>query len=80
MLTQKKYTQKQEKLGREIQWEIYRKLRLLHNDIYEQELGKVIDNKKQQMLQDFNVQADRVLEARRPQLIEVDKEQNLPEN
>ena len=76
-LAQKEYKRRHEWVGRVIHWELCKQLRFSHaGKWYEHKPESVLENEKSQLLWDFEVETDHHIEARRPDLIIVDKERN----
>ena len=74
-LAQKDYKKRHELVGTAIHWELCKQLEFNHADKwYEHKPESVLENEKSQLLWDFEVQTDHHIEARRPDLIIVDKE------
>ena len=64
-------------MGRKIHWKVCRKIGFDVNEKwYKHEPEKVVENDPGKMLWDFTIQTDRVIEARRPDMVIVDKTKN----
>ena len=62
-------------IGRRIHWEVCRQYNVRVLDKSHEHLPqRVIENEQIEVLWDFNIQTDRVIEARRPDLVIIDKE------
>ena len=71
---QKEYKRRQDNLGKIVHWKLNRKFNFEAGDKwYEHELESVLENEDNKILWDFNIQADHVMEAQRPDLVVVDK-------
>ena len=76
-LEQKEYKRRHDLVGTAIHWELCKQLEFNHADKwYEHKPASALENEKSQLLWDFEVQTDHHIEARRPDLIIVDKEKN----
>ena len=76
-LAQKEYKRRHDWVRRVIHWELCKQLEFNHAGKWcEQKPESVLENDKSQLLWDFKVQTDNHIEARRPDLIIVDKERN----
>ena len=74
-LAQKEYKQRHDLVGTAIHWELCQQLEFNHAyKWYEYKPESVLENEKSQLLWNFEVQTDHHIEARRPDLIIVDKE------
>ena len=73
-LAQKEYKKRYDYLGRIVHWKFARKCNFEAGDKwYEHEPEGVSENKDYKILWDFSIQTDHVIEARRPDLVVVDK-------
>ena len=65
-------------MGKAIHWDLCRKKGFATTDKwYEHELQPVTENEKFKILWDFTVQTDHIVEARRPDMMIIDKENKL---
>ena len=77
MLAQREYKRRHDCVGRKILWELCRKYGLAAAERwYEHQPDTVTENDSCKLLWDFNVQTDHVIQARRPDVILIDKEIN----
>ena len=75
-LAQKEYKRRHDNLGKIIHWKLARKCNFEAGDKwYEHEPERVLENEDYKILWDFSVQTDHVIEARRPDLVVVDKKE-----
>ena len=73
-LVQKECTRRHDNLGKIVHWKLARKCNFEAGDKwYEHEPENVLENEDCKILWDFSIQTDHVLEARRPDLVVVDK-------
>ena len=73
-LTQKKYKRRHDNLGKIVHWKLAKKCNFEAGDKwYEHEPESVLENEDYKILWDFSIQTDHVIEARRPDLVVVDK-------
>ena len=76
-MAQREYKRRHDWVGRRVHWDVCRKYGIEVKDKwYQQEPGSVIENKKCKILWDFTVQTDHIIQARRPDMIVIDKETN----
>ena len=76
-MAQKEYKRRHDWIGRKIHWEVCRKYGLDTKDRwYEHEPQSVFENEEHKTLWDFSIQTDHVIEARRPDMIIVEKKNN----
>ena len=76
-MAQKEYKRRHDWIGRKIHWEVCRKYGLDTKDRwYEHEPQSVCENEEYKILLDFSIQTDHVIEARRPDMIIVEKKNN----
>ena len=76
-MAQKEYKRRHDWIGRKIHWEVCRKYGLDTKDRwYEHEPQSVCENEEYKILWDFSIQTDHVIEARRPDMIIVEKKNN----
>ena len=76
-LAQKEYKRRHDNLGKIVHWKLSRKCNFEAGDKwYEYEPERVLENEDYKILWDFSVQTDHVIEARRPDLVVVDKERS----
>ena len=77
ILAQREYERRHDCVGRKIHWELCRKYGLAASERwYEHQPDTVAENDSCKLLWDFNVRTDRVIQARRSDVILVDKEKN----
>ena len=75
MLAQKEYKARHDKVASIVHWSLCKKFQLQHSEKwYDHRAEKVLENKEVKLLWDFNVQTDKEIHARRPDIILVDKE------
>ena len=73
---QKEYKRRHDKLGKIVHWKLARKCNFEAGDKwYEHEPESVLENEDFKILWDFSIQTDHVIEARRPDLVLVDKKE-----
>ena len=73
-LAQKDYKRRHDNLGKIVHWKLARKYNFEAGDKwYEYEPKSVLENEDYKILRDFSIQADHVIEVRRPGLVVVDK-------
>ena len=76
-MAQKEYKRRHDWVGKKIHWEVCRKYGLETKEKwYEHEPQAVCENNEYKILWDFSIQTDHVIEARRPDMIIVDKKNN----
>ena len=74
MLTQREYIRRHDWVGRKIHWEVWRNIGFDVNEKwYKREPEKVVENDPWKILWDFTIQTDHVIEARRPDMVIIDK-------
>ena len=74
MLVQREYKRRHDWVGRKIHWEVCRKIGFDVNEKwYKHEPEKVVENDSWKILWDFAIQTDHVIEARRPDMVIIDK-------
>ena len=75
-LAQREYKRRHDKLGKIVHWRLAWKCSFeAGNKWYEHELESVLENEDYKILWDFSIQTDHVIEARRPDLVVVDKKE-----
>ena len=75
-LAQKEYKRRQDNLGKIVHWKLARKCNFEAGDKwYEHEPENVLENEDYKILWDFSIQTGHVIEARRPDLVVVDKKE-----
>ena len=73
MLAQREYKRRHDWVGRKIHWEVCRKIGFDANEkCYKHEPEKVVENDSWKIW-DFTIQTDHVIEARRPDMVIIDK-------
>ena len=76
-MAQREYKRRHDWVGRRVHWDVCRKYGIEVKDKwYQHEPGSVIENDKCKILWDFTVQTDHIIQARRPDMIVIDKETN----
>ena len=76
-MAQKEYKNRHDWVGRRIHWDICRKFGVnVSEKWYNHEPESVVENDTCKVLWDFTIQTDHVIEARRPDLILIKKEEN----
>ena len=74
MLAQREYKRRHDCVGRKIHWELCRKYRLAASERwYEHQPETFTENDSCKLLWDFSIQTDHVIQARRPDVILIDK-------
>ncbi|XP_067931050.1 uncharacterized protein [Watersipora subatra] len=74
-IAQTEYKRRHDKVASAVRWSICKKHELPHTEKwYDHRAEAVLENEKVKLLWDFNVQTDKVIEARRPDLILINKE------
>ena len=75
-LAQKEYQRRHKNLRKIVHWKVARKCNFEAGDKwYEHEPESVLENEDYKILWDFSIQTDHVIEARRPDLVVVDKKE-----
>ena len=75
-LAQKEYKRRHDNLGKIVHWKLPRKSYFEAGDKwYEHEPESTLENEGYKILWDFSIQTDHVIEARRPDLVVVDKKE-----
>ena len=75
-LAQKEYKRRHNNLGKIVHWKLAKKCNFEAGDKwYEHEPESVLENEDYKILLDFSIQTDHVIEARRPDLVVVDKKE-----
>ena len=75
-LAQKEYKRRHDNVAKKIHWELCKKIGLEHMEKwYEHEPEGVADNESVKLLWDMNIQCDNVTEARRPDIVIIDKKE-----
>ena len=72
-LTQKEYKRPRNNVAKKVHWDLSKKNGL--EKWYEHVPERVVENKEVQVLWDIDVQCDNVMEAKRPDIILIDKKQ-----
>ena len=63
-------------VAKKVHWDICKKNRLEHSEKwYEYALEGAVENEENKVLWDINIQCDNLIEARRPDLIVIDKKE-----
>ena len=77
-LAQKECKRRHDNLGKIVHWKLARKRNFEAGDKwYEHEPESVLENEDYKILWDFSIQTDHVIEARRPDLVLVDKKERI---
>ena len=77
MLAQREYKRRHDWVGRKIHWGVCRKIGFDVNEKwYKHEPEKVVENDSWKILWDFTIQTDHVIEARRRDMVIIDKTKN----
>ena len=77
-LAQKEYKRRYDNLGKVVHWKLARKCSFEAGDKwYEHELESVLENEDYKILWGFSIQTHHVKEARRPDLVLVDKKERI---
>ena len=75
-LAQKEYKRRHDNLGKIVHWKHARKCNFEGGDKwYEHEPGSVLENEDYKIFWDFSIMTNHVIEARRPDLVVVDKKE-----
>ena len=75
-LAQKEYKRRHDNLGKIVHWKLARKCNFEAGDKWhEHEPESVLENEDYKILWDFSIQTDHLIEARRPDLVVVDKKE-----
>ena len=73
-LAQKEYKRRHDSVGKYVHWQFWEKLGFSRARLwYEHEPESVIENENFKILWDFTIQCDHMIEARRPDIVVVDK-------
>ena len=74
-IAQTEYKHRHDKVATAVHWSISKQYELPHSEKwYDHRAEPVMENAKVKLLWDFNIQTDKVIEARRPDLVLVNKE------
>ena len=77
-LAQREYKARHYWVGKVIHWEMCKKFKFVHtNKWYMHNPAPVLENATYKLLWDFNIQTDHLIPARRPDLIIINKKENL---
>ena len=75
-LAQKEYKRRHDNVAKKVHWDICKKNRLEHSEKwYEHASEGEVENEEIKVLWDINIQCDNMIEARRPDLIVIDKKE-----
>ena len=75
-LAQKEYKRRHDNQGKVVYWKLTRKCNFEAGDKwYEHEPERILENEDYKILCDFSIYIDHVIEARRPDLVVVDKKE-----
>ena len=76
-MTQEEYKWRHDLVGKKIHWEICRKFgKEVSKKWYQHVPDTVAENEKSKILWDMTIQADHITEARRPDILVIDKAKN----
>ena len=76
-LAQKEYKARHDWVGKVIHWEICKKFKFDHtNKWYMQNPASILENDTHKLLQDFDIQTDHLISARRPDLLIINNKRN----
>ena len=68
------YKRRHDLIGKKVQWEVCRKFGIeVSKKWYQHEPETVAENEKSKILWDMNIQTDHIIEARRPDMLVIDK-------
>ena len=77
MLAQKDYKRRHDKVCLNLHWTLRRKCGLeVSKKWYKHKVDSVVENERVKILWDFNIQTDREIKHRRPDIVELNKEKN----
>ena len=77
-MAQREYKRRHDWLGKRVHWEVCRKLGFETKEKwYEHQPESVYENDDYKVLWDFNIQTDHVIEARRPDLVIINKQDRM---
>ena len=77
-LAHKEYKRRHDNLGKIVHWKLARKCNFEAGDKwYEHEPESVLENEDYKIMWDFSIQTDHAIEARRPDLVLVDKKERI---
>ena len=77
MLAQKDYKRRHDKVCLNLHWTLCRKYGLeVSKKWYQHKVDSVVENERVKILWDFNIQTDREIKHRRPDIVVVNKEKN----
>ena len=75
-LAQKEYKRRHDNVAKKVNWDICKKNGLEHSEKrYEHDPEGAVENEEIKVLWDINIQCDNLIEARRPDLIVIDKKE-----
>ena len=73
-LAQKEYKRRHDNPGKIVHWKLARKCNFEAGDKwYEHDPEKILENEDHKILWDFSIETDHIIQARRPDLVVVDK-------
>ena len=76
-LAQKKYMTEHDRVGKVIQWELYKKFKFHHiNKWYMHKLESIIENATHKILWDFEIKTDHLIPARKSDLVLICKKKS----
>ena len=75
-LAQKEYKRRHDNVAKKVHWKIFKKNRLEHSEKWHEHAPEgAVENEEIKVLWDINIQCDKLIEARRPDLIVIDKKE-----
>ena len=77
-LAQKEYKNRHDQVGRAVHWELCKQLHLEHTDKwYKHKPATVLENENHKILWDMDIQTDKPIQARRPDVIIINKKEKF---
>ena len=77
-LTQKEYKRRYDNVAKKIHWDLCKRHEIEHQDKwYDHIPDSVVENDSVKLLWDINIQCDNVIEARRPDIVVIDKKEKV---
>ena len=77
-LAQKEYKRRHDNVAEKIHWDLRKRHDLEHHEKWYDHIAEgVIENDKIKLLWDINIQCDNVIEARRPDIVVIDKKERV---
>ena len=75
-LAQKEYKRRHDNVAKKVHWDLYKKNRLEHTKKWNEHVPEgAVQNEEVKVLWDISVKCDNVVEARRPDIILIDKKE-----